>query len=122
MKPPRTCVSPQGRFVVGIHEPKFTVDNFREKTIEDVLGRLPDGSPVENRANYPLGQVRAGAADRIYEIANAFPFRGSTFINSAWADRKAERPETIELPPRPDCSLTACLVQWQKEKEGRRGL
>ena len=102
--------------MVGIHEPKFTVDNFRQKTIKDVLGRLPGGRPVENLTNFPKGKIRADAADRIYEIANAFPFRGSTFINSAWADRKAERPETIGLPPRPDCSLTACLEQWQKGK------
>ena len=115
MKTPRTSVSPQGQFVVGIHEPKFTVDNFRQKTIEEVLGRLPDGGPVENRTNYPPGQVQAETADRIYEIANAFPFRGSSFINSAWADRKAERPDTIGLSTRPDCSLTACLEQWQKE-------
>lgn len=116
MKGHRTCVSPQGRFVVGIHEPKFVVDNFRHNTVKDLLGRLPDGRPVENRTNYPPGQVRADTADRIYEIANAFPFRGSTFINSAWADRKAERPDTIALPPRPTCSLTACLEQWQKDK------
>ena len=116
MKIPRTCVSPRGRFVVGIHEPEFVVDNLRQRTIKDVLGRLPDGMPVENLTNFPEGHIRADAADRIYEIANAFPFRGSTFINSAWADRKAERPETIGLPPRPDCSLTACLKQWQKKK------
>ncbi|MCG8552422.1 MAG: hypothetical protein MI799_18625 [Desulfobacterales bacterium] len=117
MKSPRTCVSPRGQFIVGIHAPKFAVDNFRHKTIKDILGRLPDGQPVENQANFPQGQVRADAADRIYEIANAFPFRGSTFINSAWADRKAERPDTISLAPRPDCSLTACLEQWQKDKD-----
>jgi len=114
MRTPRTCVSPRGRFVVGIHEPRFAVDNFRQETMTDMLGRLPDGSPVENQTNYPQGQVRAEAADRIYEIANAFPFRGSTFINSAWADHKAKRPDTITLSPRPDCSLTAGLEQWQK--------
>jgi hypothetical protein len=107
--------------VVGIHKPEFAVDNFRQNTITDVLGRLPDGTPVENLANYPQGQVRADAADRIYEIANAFPFRGSTFINSAWADPKAEHPETITLPPRTTCSLTACLEQWQKQKGVPKG-
>ncbi|WP_035236037.1 hypothetical protein [Desulfobacter vibrioformis] len=122
MNAPRTCVSPRGRFVVGIHEPEFAVDNFRHKTTKEVLGRLPGGGPVENLGNYPQGQIRADAADRIYEIANAFPFRGSTFINSAWADRKAERPGTIGLPARPDCSLTACLEQWQKEKGVTTGL
>lgn len=115
MKAPRTCVSPQGGFVVGIHEPNFTVDNFRQSTVKDMLGRLPDGRPVENLTNYPKGEIQTGEADRIYEIANAFPFRGSTFINSAWADRKAQCPETIGLAPRPDCSLTTCLKQWQKE-------
>nr|WP_321403118.1 hypothetical protein [uncultured Desulfobacter sp.] len=116
MKTPRTCVSPRGRFVVGIHEPRFAVDNFRQETKKDMLGRLPDGRPVENLTNYPQGQVRADAADRIYEVANAFPFRGSTFINSAWADHKAKRPDTIQLSTRPECSLTTGLEQWQKEK------
>ena len=118
MKTPRTCVSPRGGFVVGIHEPRFAVDNFRQKTKKEMLGRLPDGRPVENLTNYPQGQVRADAADRIYEVANAFPFRGSTFINSAWADHKAKRPDTIQLSTRPDCSLTAGLEQWQKGKGG----
>ena len=122
MKAPRTCVSPRGRFVVGIHEPEFTVDNFRQKATQDVLGRIPGGGPVENLVNYPQGQIRADKTDRIYEIANAFPFRGSTFINSAWANRKAKRPETIGLPTRSDCSLTACLEQWQKEKGVQKGL
>ncbi|WP_321494070.1 hypothetical protein [uncultured Desulfobacter sp.] len=121
MRAPRTCVSPRGRFVVGIHEPEFVVDNFRQNTSKDVLGRLPNGDAVENQANFPGGQVRADTADRIYEIANAFPFRGSTFINSAWADRKAQRPDTIALAPRPDCSLTACLKQWHKESDLSRG-
>ena len=121
MKNPRTCVTPRGRFVVGIHEPQFAVDNFRQNTMKGILGRLPNGRPVENLTNYPQGQVRAEAADRIYEIANAFPFRGSTFINSAWADHKAKRPDTIKLSPRPDCSLTAGLEQWQKEKGGAKG-
>jgi len=116
MREPRTCVSPRGRFVVGIHEPDFTVDNFRQKTTTDVLGRLPGGGPVENRINYPRGQIRVDKTDRIYEIANAFPFRGSTFINAAWADRRAEHPGAIGLPARPDCSLTGCLKQWQREK------
>jgi hypothetical protein len=116
MKNPRTCVSPRGRFVVGIHEPRFAVDNLRQNTMKDMLGRLPDGRPVENQTNYPQGQVKTDAADRIYEIANAFPFRGSTFINSAWADHKAKRPDIIKLSPRPDCSLTSKLKQWQKEK------
>ncbi|MDX9964845.1 hypothetical protein [Desulfobacter postgatei] len=120
MKAPRTCVTPQGQFVVGIHKPGFDVDNFRQNSTDDVLGRLPDGRPVKNLQNYPQGQVQASADDRIYEIANAFPFRGSTFINSDWADRKAERPDTICLPARSDCSLSACLKQWQKGKGVQR--
>ena len=115
MAAPKTCVSPDGQFVVGIHSPGFTTDNFRQKTLEHTLGRLPDRTGVKNQDNFPQGAVRVNGADRIYEIANAFPFRGATFINSAWADRKAQSPDTIRLSPKPQCSLTENLAGWQKK-------
>ena len=114
--PLRTCVSPEGTFKVGIHNPGFEVENLRQNTQKDVLGRLFDDSPVENQINFPSSTVSADKTDRIYEIANAFPFRGTTFINSAWADRKAAKPDAIALPPSPDCSLTKNLVKWQNKE------
>ena len=112
---PRTCVSPEGRFLVGIHDPGFDVANFRQNTRIDSLGKLPDGTPVENRVNFPPGSVTADKTDRIYEIANAFPFRGSTYINSAWADRRVGDPGAVGLPERPPCSLSENIKAWQKE-------
>ncbi|MFU8768406.1 MAG: hypothetical protein ACNA7H_01615, partial [Desulfotignum sp.] len=105
----RTCVSPDGRFRVGCHQPAFEVDNLRKNDFICRLGNLPDGTAVWNHANFPRGTVREPSAGKIYEIANPFPFRGTTFINSAWADPKAGNPEKFRIP-RPDaCSLFSSL-------------
>ena len=105
----RTCVSPTGRFRVGCHQPAFEVDNLRKNDFICRLGDLADGTPVWNHANFPKGNVREPAADTIYEIANPLPFRGTTFINSAWADPKTGDPEKLRIP-RPDaCSFFASL-------------
>lgn len=108
----RTCVGGDGRFRVGIHQPEFEVENLRKKDYPAILGRLSNGTPVDNQINFPKANVQEPEADRIYEIANAFPFRGTTFINSAWADRHAGRPETIQLPLPSPCSLFQNLDQW----------
>jgi hypothetical protein len=102
----RTCVSPAGQFVYGIHRPQFTADNFRETGQLADLGKFPDGSRHRNRANFPDGPVHEPAADWIFEVPNALPFRGTTYIGKAWADDRAERPETIALPHRPKISFT----------------
>ncbi len=106
----RTCVSPGGKFTVGIHDPGFEVENLREKTGISSLGRGPDGTAVENHINFPESTVKAPKTDRIYEIANPLPFRGATFINTAWADRHAGRPETISVPAKSPCSLSENLT------------
>ena len=118
----RTCITPEGKFAVGIHDPKFEVHNLREKDTNAVLGRFADGDAVENQINFPPSSVRAEKTDRIYEVANAFPFRGTTFINSAWADRHAGRPDTITLPRRPDCSLAAGIKAWLAKAPEQSGL
>ncbi len=112
---PRTCVDPSGRFRVGVHQPEFEVKNLREHRYIEILGTLSNGVPVDNRANFPRGNVREPCADRIYEIANPFPFRGTTFINSAWADRHAGQPETIAIPLPSPCSLFQKLDLWQPD-------
>lgn len=109
----RTCVTPEGRFRVGRHQPDFTVPNLRKNDFIDRLGELPDGTPVWNHANFPGTDVRETAADTIYEIANPFPFRGTTFINSAWADPRAGHPEKVRLSPPPPCSLFDSLETFQ---------
>ncbi len=108
----RTCVTPEGLFTLGIHDPGFEVHNLREKDGISALGRCRDGRVVENQVNFPPSTVHAKKTDRIYEVANAFPFRGTTFINSAWADRHAGRPETVTVPAPQDCSLIKEVRQW----------
>ncbi len=110
---PRTCVDPNGVFKVGIHKPTFEVKNLRENIYLEKLGALPDGTFVDNQVNFPKGNVKEPGADRIYEIANPFPFRGATFINSAWADTHAGRPETIGVPQPSPCSLLRNMEEWR---------
>ena len=118
----RTCVGPDARFKVGVHAPHFTVNNLRAQDHITALGHLNDGSPVENQINFPPGDVQEPRADLIYEIPNAFPFRGTSFINTAWADAKAKEPESIRLPAPQPCSLSQTLDQikdkpWDKDEK-----
>ncbi len=105
MTDPRSCVDPDGHFIVGVHAPDFDVKNLRANSYIQPLGQLKDGTIVENRANFPDNDLYEPGADTIYEIANAFDFRGTTYINSAWADAKAASPETIKIAEPPPCSL-----------------
>lgn len=101
----RTCVSPEGRFVYGLHRPRFTADNFRQQDQPADLGSLPDGTRHRNTANFPTGPVDEPAADWIFEVPNAFPFRGTTYIGKPWADARAAKPERIRLPQQPAISF-----------------
>jgi hypothetical protein len=114
----RTCVSPAGRFIYAVHRPCFTADNFREQNHFADLGTLADGSRHRNSANFPSGSVHEPAADWVFEIPNALPFRGTTYIGKAWADARAGNPESIRLPAPPAVSFcdgysdepSACLA------------
>lgn len=101
----RSCVGKDGRFIVGIHRPFFKVKNLRKKNDLQPLGELEDGTIVDNRVNFPDQDLNESQADIIYEVLNPFAFRGTTYINSAWADVKAEQPETIGIPAPGPCSL-----------------
>jgi len=102
----RTSISPTGTFCYGIHKPSYRVDNLRSETKIDKLGSDQDEKDVLNAVNYPDEAIEVTGADWIYEIANPFPFRGSTFIGKTWADRNAQDPDKIKLPPRPEVSLS----------------
>ena len=102
----RTCVSPAGRFVYGIHRPHFTADNFRTAAVVADLGLFPDGTRHRNAANFPQGPVREPAADAIFEVPNAFSFRGTTYIGKPWADSRADDPDSIRLPRSPEVSFS----------------
>lgn len=105
-----TSVTPQGRFVVGVHFPSYTVANLRQLDCLCSLGRLAGGEIVDNRGNFPSGAVEVPAARRIYEIRNPLPFRGCTFIDSGWADARARAPELIRIASQPQVSMRASLA------------
>ena len=94
----RSCVHPSGQFVYGLHAPSYEVANLRENDFLEPLGAFPDGKPCLNRGNFPGGDLRVDQADAVYEIANPFPFRGVTYISSAWAAPRAAHPASIKLP------------------------
>jgi hypothetical protein len=108
----RTCISPNGTFVYALHEPTYSVRNLRLADHPDLLGRLPDGAEIGNVSNFPRGRVEVEKAKPIVEIPNAFPFRGTTYIDSSWADEKRRNPETIRLPKPPELSMSSVLRQW----------
>lgn len=114
---PRTCVSPEGKFIVGIHRPNFKVENLRNSTYHAILGSLPDGSTLDNQTNFPQDTIEEAKADTVYEIANPFSFRGATFINSAWADPKAGQAHAIKIPEPPPCSLFGNISSGTKENK-----
>jgi hypothetical protein len=105
----KSCVSPEGKFIFGIHKPSFEVANHRDNDLEEQLGSTKENIPVLNTVNFPQGNISEDEAAWIFEIPNPFPFRGTTFIKKDWADRKAANPVSIRLPEPPDISLTKCL-------------
>jgi hypothetical protein len=106
-----TCVTPQGKFRYIIHDPYFTVKNLREHDFLTSLGECED-RPCDNSRNFPAADLKVKQADRIYEIANPLPFKGTTFINTAWADPVAENPLKIGLPEPKHVSLSATAAKW----------
>jgi hypothetical protein len=92
-----TCVAPDGKFVFGLHEPHFKTVNLREKDVILNLGATNRGTQYKNHANFPAGDVDETAAGPIYEVANPFPFRGTTFIGKDWADAAASDPTRIAI-------------------------
>ena len=104
-----TCVSPQGRFVWGVHEPRFRTLNLRDEDFILSLGQDRQGRPWTNSANFPPGDVEEEGADPIYEIANPFPFRGTTYIGKAWADAAAADPTRIAIASPSKVSLEKAI-------------
>ena len=94
----RTCVAPEGAFVFGVHRPRYRVANLREEDHVGRLGKTADGKGIDNRANFPAGDVEEPGAAPVIEIANPLPFRGATFILQRSADRIARAPSKIAIP------------------------
>ncbi|MFH1672335.1 MAG: hypothetical protein ABIF87_02750 [Pseudomonadota bacterium] len=83
----RTCVSPSGTFVYGIHKPAYKVINLREKDYITLLGHISGETAVDNKVNFPADDVNVDNADWVFEVSNPFPFMGATFILKSNADR-----------------------------------
>lgn len=86
-----TCVSPSGRFTYGIHKPSYAAINLRQNDYVVQLGKDPDLMPVDNEANFPPENLDISAASWVFEIPNAFPFMGATFILKSSADAAVEK-------------------------------
>ncbi|EFI35127.1 conserved hypothetical protein [Desulfonatronospira thiodismutans ASO3-1] len=108
----RTCVTPEGKFRYGVHHPSYQVCNLRQKDHHFCLGRLPDETMVHNQDNFPEGDLQVNGAFTVYEIPNAFSFRGSTFIDSGWAASRAKDPLSIRISPPGEVSLLKSLDSW----------
>lgn len=83
------CVTPEGRFIYGIHKPSYSVANLRMDKHLKALGLCDDDTEHLNTANFPDGDVHVNKGGWIYEIANPLPFRGATYIDKCWADASA---------------------------------
>ncbi len=111
METPRSCVTPDGKFIYGIHKPAYSVANVRPSEKIAILGTLDTGTPITNEGNYPQENLKVEKADWIFEIPNAFPFRGTTYIDKEWADASAKNYDQIRLPDRETVSLSDLLSQ-----------
>ena len=60
-------------------------------------------------------------AESVFEIANPFPFRGTTYIGKTWADDKRRDPSAIRLPPQPARQHAIAGVEARQEVPARVG-
>ena len=111
---PGTCVAPSGEFVYGIHKPSFKATNLRENDYIVNLGRTLNQEVVDNAANFPGKDLQVPAGAWVFEIPNAFPFMGATFILKSKADRTVGGCNPFgELPERPDEGRGNPILQTQ---------
>lgn len=114
---PITCLGPTGAFIYGIHKPSFEVKNLRAIDRLDCLGWDENRFVMDNQPNFPAGSVAVPDGDWVFEVPNAFPFRGATFIAKRWADRQAEDPTSIRLPEPTQMSVSSTMRQWAADGE-----
>ena len=105
----RTCVAPDGSFAFFVHRPRYRVGNLRESDAVGPLGEDAEGRVIDNRSNFPEGEVEEPGAGPVIEIPNPFPFRGATYILKFSADRIAQNPDTIALPESQPVSFSGAL-------------
>ena len=115
----QSSITPEGRFRVGIHNPGYRVRNLREHDHPCTLGTLNDGRGVGNAANFPAGDIEVERARAVYEIVNALPFRGCTFIDAGWAAARAADPALIRIHPPGPVSLRQSLGEYCSPQAAR---
>jgi hypothetical protein len=71
---------------------------------------------MTNQGNFPPNDVIEPHADPIFEIPNAFPFRGVTYIARSWAEAKVSDPASISIPELQPLSFNDTVKQWFGEK------
>jgi len=106
-----SSITPQGKFVYGIHKPRYCVANLRTGKNIEPLGSYKDGSQHSNAPNYPDGDIAVEEGGWIFEIPNPLHFRGATYIDKRHADAAAADYSRIPLPRQEELSLTTHLQQ-----------
>jgi hypothetical protein len=90
--------------------------------LTESLGPFENGQPKRNDANFPDGDVQEPDGEWIYEIPNAFPFRGTTYILKSWADDSAQSRDRFAITGKSPLSFTD-LVRTHllgSDADGRR--
>jgi len=105
----RTCVAAAGKFIWGVHQPRYHVTNLRGSDFLCALGSFANGGEVWNHSNFPQDDLEEEGAGWIIEIPNAFPFLGTTYIDKGWADAAARNVDSFRLPAPAPVSMRALL-------------
>ncbi len=95
----KTSVNPDGRFVTGLHRPCYKVVNNRMTSMIMNLGVTGEGEVVRNEVNFIEGDIHVRGAQPIYEIPNAFPFWGTTYILGDVAKSASYKKRPVFLGP-----------------------
>jgi hypothetical protein len=94
---PLTCIDPSGVFICALHQPSYKVVNLRQTDALAVLGHDPDGNAINNQVNFPRSDLVINNASKVYEIPNAFPFWGATYILYDKAEQFSKDPEQFRF-------------------------
>jgi len=105
----QTSITPEGSFCYGVHRPEYSVHNLRRNSVLQKLGYTTEAKVVDNKRNFPAGDLEIKDGTWIFEIPNPFPFMGRTFIGKDWADKNAENRAKICLPEPDKISLSQAL-------------
>ncbi|MFO8240942.1 MAG: hypothetical protein R6T90_08090 [Dissulfuribacterales bacterium] len=93
----RTCIDPSGVFICALHQPTYKVINLRQTDTSAVLGHDSDGNTIDNKANFPHGNIFINNIGKVWEIPNAFPFWGATYILYEQAEQFSKSPKQFRF-------------------------